>query len=211
MNRKTAAVIGRLDAMGDGRDRGVVPFAGAYWVIPGRLLAGCSPAHRDVETTKSNCAALADAGIRTTIDLMRADESAGSSQGARDYRDTFTSCAGDDARCVRFAVDDMGIPDERTLVEALDAIDAALDNGYGVYVHCFAGRGRTGTIVGCWLARRGLTVGPEVLDVIGALRLASSGRTKPDDFDSRSPETDEQRQFVVEFAGRSAPTDGPGQ
>ena len=45
------------------------------------------------------------------------------------------------------------------------AVDDALGEGRTVYVHCWGGIGRTGTVVGCWLVRHGLT-GRGALDQI---------------------------------------------
>ena len=39
------------------------------------------------------------------------------------------------------------------MLAVLDAIDIALCEGHGVYIHCWGGVGRTGTVVGCWLKR----------------------------------------------------------
>ena len=69
----------------------------------------------------------------------------------------------------------------------LDALDSALAAGHTVYLHCHGGRGRTGTVVGCWLVRHGLT-GEQALDRIADLRG-----------DDESPETDEQRAFVLNW------------
>jgi protein-tyrosine phosphatase len=42
------------------------------------------------------------------------------------------------------------------VTRALDAIDAELEAGGVVYVHCWAGCGRTGVLIGCWLVRHGM-------------------------------------------------------
>ncbi|GAB6112553.1 hypothetical protein JCM14713_23110 [Desulfomicrobium salsuginis] len=53
-----------------------------------------------------------------------------------------------------FPVPDMGTPlVEATTCDILYEIDSALARGKGVYLHCWGGVGRTGTLVGCWLAR----------------------------------------------------------
>jgi protein-tyrosine phosphatase len=41
-------------------------------------------------------------------------------------------------------------------VEVLDLIDEELAAGGVVFVHCWAGCGRTGVVVGCWLVRHGM-------------------------------------------------------
>ena len=47
------------------------------------------------------------------------------------------------------------MPKAAVLTSVLDTIDAELDAGGVVYVHCWAGCGRTGVVVGCWLVRHG--------------------------------------------------------
>ena len=51
---------------------------------------------------------------------------------------------------------DFSVPTQETLVAILDEIDAELRDGGLVYVHCWAGCGRTGVVVGSWLVRHGL-------------------------------------------------------
>jgi protein-tyrosine phosphatase len=58
-------------------------------------------------------------------------------------------------RHVRLPVRDFSTPTREQITEALDLIDAELERGGVVYVHCWAGCGRTGVVVGCWLVRHG--------------------------------------------------------
>jgi len=53
-------------------------------------------------------------------------------------------------------IDDMDVPDPAQLDAALDWVDARLAEGSKVFIHCRFGMGRTGTVLACWLARRGL-------------------------------------------------------
>ena len=76
---------------------------------------------------------------------------------------------------------------------ALDAIDEHMSQGRTVYVHCMGGIGRTGTIVGCWMARHGLT-GQAALD-----RLRELWRACPKSQYSRSPESREQERYIREW------------
>ena len=48
------------------------------------------------------------------------------------------------------------------MTRILDDVDAALADGGAVYVHCWGGIGRTGTVVGCWLVRHGLDDGDPI-------------------------------------------------
>ena len=80
------------------------------------------------------------------------------------------------------------------MVAILDAIDHALAEGRNVYVHCWGGVGRTGTVVGCWLVRHGRT-GDEALDQVADWWQSMEKADR-----RRSPETREQRTYVREWA-----------
>ena len=58
-----------------------------------------------------------------------------------------------------------------------------------VYVHCWGGVGRTGTIIGCWLVMQGISGD-------GAIRRIAELRAGMPDSGRRSPETNEQRRLV---------------
>ena len=77
--------------------------------------------------------------------------------------------------------------------ESIDAIDAALAAGETVYVHCYGGIGRTGTVIGCWLVRRGLN-GEEALSYIAARRAGTPDGRRA------SPETSAQRALVLNWS-----------
>ena len=51
-------------------------------------------------------------------------------------------------------IDDCEPPDRAGMDRALSFMNACLENGSGVAVHCFEGRGRTGTILTAWLAEK---------------------------------------------------------
>jgi protein tyrosine/serine phosphatase len=75
--------------------------------------------------------------------------------------------------------------------QILDTIDAALASGANVYVHCWGGVGRTGTTVGCYLVRHGMT-GQQALDQIASWWSHMPKR----DRHPNSPETHEQMEFI---------------
>jgi protein-tyrosine phosphatase len=94
----------------------------------------------------------------------------------------------------RISIPDMQTPTRDEMIEILDTIDTALEAGHVVYVHCYGGIGRTGTVVGCYLVRQG-TCGEKALLEIARLREGT-----PDGW-KRSPETFEQREFVRTWSG----------
>jgi len=66
-------------------------------------------------------------------------------------------------------------------------VDAAIQRGGAVYIHCWGGVGRTGMVVGCHLARHGLS-GEQALERIVELRSGLA---------NQSPETDAQCALVL--------------
>ena len=51
-----------------------VPFNRSYWVVPGKLLAGCYPGSEDPMEEERNLKGLIQAGIRHVISLMEPQE-----------------------------------------------------------------------------------------------------------------------------------------
>jgi protein-tyrosine phosphatase len=86
-------------------------------------------------------------------------------------------------------IPDFDVPSRAQMVRILDEIDQALMAQRKVYVHCLAGLGRTGTVVGCYLVRHGLS-GPDALKRIQVLRRDALGAHDP------SPTTEAQRRMV---------------
>ena len=152
----------------------------SYWVEPTRLAAGAYPA------APSDLAALIAAGIGGFVDLTPDSGFGGYAEEAA----RLAQEQGRDALHRRFPVTDFGVPQVETMRAILDAIDEWLAARRGVYVHCHAGIGRTGTVVACWLVRHGRAPA----EALAELRRLRRGTR---DAGTASPETAAQREFVA--------------
>lgn len=167
------------------------PIPESYWVEPGRLLAGEYPGHYTAESTRQRIDALLEAGFDAFIDLTRPNETVPYFRILLEESKLYEV----EVERHNFPIGDFGLPTPEAMTSILDTIDAALQNGRKIYLHCWGGIGRTGTTVGCYLVRRGMT-GEEALR-----QLAEWWQTVPkSQIHRRSPETREQAQFIRNWA-----------
>jgi hypothetical protein len=169
------------------------PTSSSYWVVSGLLLAGAYPGHPDAAEHDQRVKVLVGAGIRMFLNLMEEDETNYAGQPFVPYQDLAVSVC-PEVTCVRHPIRDLSVPTTARMVAILDAIDDAVKVGTPVYVHCWGGVGRTGTVIGCWLLRHGLANPTDVLEVLMRLRKQDQERRH-----RMSPETGEQQRFVRQW------------
>ncbi|MBV5319005.1 MAG: dual specificity protein phosphatase family protein [Desulfobulbaceae bacterium] len=158
------------------------PIKHCYWVAPGKLLAGEYPRNIDEASSPQKLKALIQAGVTAFIDLTEDHE-------LSPYSEMIESVS-----YQRFPVKDRTIPTSIEKTTAiLDAIDHHIAQGEIVYVHCWGGVGRTGTIIGCWLSRHGSS-GKAAYDQLQELWKAC-----PKSVYRISPESDEQKEYLMEW------------
>ena len=156
-----------------------------YWVVPAVLLAGEYPGSYIESKAIARLGALLDAGIRTFVDLTESHELAS-------YKSVLMSAASDRAISVSYhrkPIRDLDVPSALRMREILTTIRTSIERGDPVYVHCWGGIGRTGTVVGCWLVET-RRADEDAIAVIAALREKTRSRNTP------SPESIEQVSFV---------------
>ena len=173
-----------------------VPFDQAYWVIPGKLMAGCYPGSEAPSEADSNLSGLLDHGIRHFINLMEPGELNRAGKPFVPYEKPLKAIAavrGHEVTVERLAIKDMGIPGRAEMARILDRIDANIDQHRPVYVHCLGGIGRTGTVVGCYLARHGHASDQRLIEHIQFLRK------KTINHHLMSPETNQQLDLILSW------------
>lgn len=164
-----------------------LPIPESYWVEENRFLAGEYPASRDPEIARRRIEAFLEAGIRTFIDLTQPHELVPYEPILKEQSRIHDL----DLAYHRFPIRDHGIPASQHMTDILNVIDASLEDGNPVYVHCWGGVGRTGITVACYFIRRGFSAH----DALS--RVASLYQTRPQTyFFLTSPETPEQFEFV---------------
>jgi hypothetical protein len=152
-------------------------------------MAGCYPGHGDPRIAERQLEALLDCGIRCFLSLME-EEVRGPFLPYESILMAIAARRGIEVDCLRFEIEDHSAPSREQMAEIERAIAGSLAAKRPVYLHCWGGRGRTGTVVGVYLVRRGLATTDSFVDVIAALRSGSA---------DESPETEEQIEFVRSF------------
>jgi len=122
------------------------PIPNSYWVKPGRLLAGEHPYDGSETQMRERLERLHAAGINYFIDLTEHDE-------VSDYRIWLPK----HTQYLRSAIADQRVPHGiAQMRNLLMQLRNALALRRRIYVHCLAGIGRTGLVIGCFLAEDGL-------------------------------------------------------
>lgn len=150
-----------------------------YWVTES-LLAGEYPTDEYSDDSSTRLRQYLERGITYFVDLTQTGE-------CQPYDNVLQQEARNmnlpqEVVYKQCSIEDFGIPSENQMKEILDIIDEAIEQNHKVYVHCRGGIGRTGTTVGCYLARYGYR-GNEALQEVNRLS-------------SMSPETDMQVNLV---------------
>jgi Dual specificity phosphatase, catalytic domain len=145
------------------------------------LLAGEHPFGENPHDAQDRFAALRAAGIDFFLDLTEIGERPG-----------YQRLLHRSASYVRFPIVDCGVPahdDQMRQIQAV--IRTALAENRKLYIHCRAGIGRTGLVVGCYLADDGLG-GKAALSKLNKLwRQSERSKIWP-----AVPQTEEQANYI---------------
>jgi len=169
-------------------------FFHGWWAdAEGRVLGGEYPGDRDdPDITRLRLALLARAGVGTIIDLTDEED------WLTPYDEHLPAVAaeqGIELRRIAHPIPDQGVTTPERYDRIVADIEASLAEGRKVFIHCWGGVGRTGTVVGVWHVSRGCS--PEqALQRIAAARRGTMKGERP------SPETPVQIEAIREAAAR---------
>lgn len=163
------------------------PLPNSYWVLPDNLLAGEYPAVDGPADTRARLDRLLGAGINAFLDLTEVGE-------LPDYRSLLPGYV----HYQRSPIIDTRVPLDLAEMRAIQLhLRALLGGGRKIYVHCRAGIGRTGTVIGCYLAEQGLD-GAEALKQLNQLwRQSARSSIWP-----KIPQNSEQADFIRYWAAQ---------
>jgi hypothetical protein len=162
-------------------------------------MAGCYPGSEVLQEAERKLRGLLDHGIRHIINLMEPDEFNRDMRSFVPYEGMMKSIAesmGLEVTVERIPIRDGWVPSHGDMVAILDSIDSHIEKGKAVYIHCWGGRGRTGTVVACYLIRHGLCKAYEAVDKVKELRRYT------EDHDEPSPESRRQHEMVLSWVER---------
>lgn len=158
------------------------PLFQSFYLGERNIYAGEYPGDKYGEKAEDKIRQMTHFGVRHYIDLTEEGELV-----------PYAHLLPKDATYTRFPIRDCGIP------SSLDAVEGMLnhirelskrDDGY-VYIHCWGGVGRTGTIVACYLAKESFETTMKNLRYRFSEMPKSANRVTPD--------TKEQENFIRQY------------
>ena len=174
----------------------------AFEVVEGLLYAGPYPSSPFQDQALGKAGEFIDLGIDVFVDLTQEGEYGAKNRQLYPYAGVLVEVAADRGvpapLHVRRAIPDMGVPAVEEMAETLGLIESATAAGKTVYVHCWGGIGRTGTVLGCLAINRG-TPHEQVLEELARQRAGTKRAIY------EAPQTEEQRAFIMSWP-RPRPT-----
>lgn len=181
----------------------------ANWLIPGYVMVGANPTKGRGSAT-SRVIQLCDGGCATFVSLqeeMPPADAPNFPPHLETYADDVIAVSTSTPAFVHMPIEDLRpAPSMAWLVDSVDELASRVHSGECLYVHCFAGRGRTGLVACCLLGAlyNGVDAEEALERVSAYYKLRASFVANARASDGMSPETAPQRQQVRDyFASRS--------
>ena len=162
-------------------------------------MAGPYPSSKDEAQAREILGELMGEGVTCFVALTKPGDGLPGSplDPYDDLMAEVSSSRGTDARRISGPITDVSIPTVEHMEWILEEMEAAIAAGQVVYVHCWGGVARTGTVIGCHLVDQGRSA-EQAIDRIAELR-SDTRRSREGRI---SPETDDQMEFIQRWDQR---------
>lgn len=126
-------------------DDALGPLSLSNWVLPGSLCVGGYPSAMSNEKAMTYAQAIVDSGLDTIVNLMQSNELS----RFREYAGLMTHLAKPrPVQFLSFPIGDGSCPkDQNSFLALVDDLIKRLQSGRKLYIHCWGGHGRTGTVL----------------------------------------------------------------
>lgn len=187
------------------------PTDESNWVIPGKLMVGAYPASLDQALHERQLSSILDLGIRTFVCLQREYDGKATEwqwktgKRIRPYIHDAATMLGrhtksgrrDEVKFVHCPIVDCDTTADEIIVELAANLLRRLDVGETIYLHCWGGHGRAGTVASLLI---GLLYGLNGLQSMQYVQTLHDTRRFP--LDTPSPQTQKQRDQVIRILRR---------
>jgi len=168
-----------------------------YPIEPGTIYGGEYPGDRNPNFASAKIRALVELGVRTFIDLTAQADRMEPYEG---FLKELEQETGTTLRRITASIPDMGVPGTReAMAEIMDVVRESTASGPALYIHCWGGIGRTGTVVGCWLRECGHGA-DDALERVQHLYATHMPKSKDIRY-PESPQTREQKDYIRSWNG----------
>ena len=169
-----------------------IPYPRSYWVNDS-LLAGVYPGSSNPLDAEMKIKGILDLGITQFISLMEPEEFNHQKVPFTSYQPASTKLSANPLLFQRFSIRDGGVPTLELGQKIVAHLQYEIERGEKIYLHCWGGRGRTGTAVCLYLmVTEGLSA------KAAQQKLASLIKPRAELFEP-TPETPAQFKFLDEF------------
>ena len=165
-------------------------FSKSYTVIKDKFIVGEYPASKNEEECFTKLNSLIAQEIEVVINLMEPKEKNNDGELFFDYTRYLKQHG---IETYQFPIVDLSIPSKEDMKQILNKVDSCIKQNKKVYLHCWGGIGRTGTVVGCYLLKHKIATKEIVFNKIEELKMYSGLAHRA------SPEMEEQYQFILDW------------
>lgn len=166
-------------------------FKKCYWLVEDQIFAGPYPFNPGHAQPLLFLHGLLGLGLDSFIDLTEEDE-------LTHYQKHLAGLSDRPVNYRRFAIEDFSAPSPALMREIQNYIADELLAGRRIYLHCFGGIGRTGTVAACCLIEKGMTSRQALEELQKKFSFSASSKW------ATTPETEEQISFVKNWRAQES-------